>query len=260
MELIFSFLIYLIFSHIISDFVLQPDKWVKDKEEHKSRSKYLYLHAFVAATLAGIASALFFNLYTTAFVFVLTLLSHLIIDLIKTHFNNTLKSFIFDQLGHFAVIIIILSLLFPLNWHQEISFLKIWLSSSTVICLIVVLAGYIVLFRPASILISKLVESWRPEFKDSDGLKNAGKYIGYTERLLIYTLMLLHQYTAIGLLVTAKSILRFNERKTSEYILFGTLLSFSIAILDGIFISLFLSYFLPESAECVLRSLYNDSQ
>ena len=260
MELMLSFLVYLIFSHIISDFVLQPDKWVKDKEDHKSRSKYLYLHAFVAAILAGIASALFFNLYATAFVVVLTLLSHLLIDLMKTHFDNTLKSFLFDQLGHFSVIIIIVSLLFPLNWHQDVSFFKNWLSSSTVICLVVVLAGYIILFRPASIFISKLVESWRPEFEDSDSLKNAGKYIGYTERLLIYTLMLLHQYTAIGLLVTAKSILRFNERKTSEYILFGTLLSFSIAILVGILISLFLSYFLPESAENILRSLYNNSQ
>jgi hypothetical protein len=47
--------------------------------------------------------------------------------------------------------------------------------------------------------------------------------------------VLLEQYQAIGLLVTAKSIFRYtSDRKVSEYILIGTLLSFTIAVFVGI--------------------------
>lgn len=52
-------------------------------------------------------------------------------------------------------------------------------------------------------------------------------------------LVMLHQYTAIGFIIAAKSILRYNESKTgkTEYVLIGTLLSFSIALMIGIGIS-----------------------
>lgn len=260
MDQMYSFLIYLIFSHIVSDFVLQSDRCINDKESHKSKSKLLYIHALIVGILAGIISTPFFDLNIAFLIGLAFFLSHLIIDLIKVHFKNTLKSLIVDQLAHFAIIMAIWLLVFPIALSPNVSNFKIWLSSSIVICIIVVLSGYIVLFRPSSIFISKLVESWKLEIDDSESLANAGKHIGYVERLLIFTLVLLHQYTAIGLLVTAKSILRLSERKISEYILFGTLLSFSIAILMGIFVSLFLSHFLPPSAENILISLYNNSK
>ena len=47
------------------------------------------------------------------------------------------------------------------------------------------------------------------------------------------------QYEAIGLLVAAKSILRFKDTDTAktEYVLAGTFLSFAIAILCGLILS-----------------------
>jgi len=52
-------------------------------------------------------------------------------------------------------------------------------------------------------------------------------------------LVMLQQYTAIGFIIAAKSILRYNESKTgkTEYVLIGTLLSFSFALIIGIGIS-----------------------
>jgi len=69
---------------------------------------------------------------------------------------------------------------------------------------------------------------------EDDGLKNAGTYIGYLERLLILSFILADQYVAIGFLVGAKAIFRYTDSRTvSEYILTGTLLSYSVAIIAG---------------------------
>ncbi len=43
-------------------------------------------------------------------------------------------------------------------------------------------------------------------------------------------------YSIAGLLITAKSILRFRSTQKNEYILVGTMLSFGLAILTGILI------------------------
>ena len=62
-------------------------------------------------------------------------------------------------------------------------------------------------------------------------LPNAGKIIGISERIIALTLILLHQFAAVGLLIAAKSILRFKEDDSAkaEYVLVGTILSFAIA-------------------------------
>lgn len=84
------------------------------------------------------------------------------------------------------------------------------------------------------------MEHWKldPEVQE-ESLKNAGKYIGWLERSLILTLLLFDQWSAIGFLAMAKSVFRFGDmsrskdRKLTEYILIGTLLSYSIAIAVG---------------------------
>lgn len=108
---------------------------------------------------------------------------------------------------------------------------------------LVLLTGYLTAIFPLGQLISLATQSWREEVKSSDqhSLANAGKWIGIFERILILTFVLLDQYSAIGLLIAAKSILRFNDKgpddavqKRTEYILIGTLLSFALALLLGL--------------------------
>lgn len=73
---------------------------------------------------------------------------------------------------------------------------------------------------------------------EKEGLKGAGATIGILERILTLTLVLLGQYTALILVLTAKSIARFEElknRKFAEYYLIGTLSSVLFAMLIGIF-------------------------
>ncbi len=57
------------------------------------------------------------------------------------------------------------------------------------------------------------------------------------ERSLVLALILVNQYSAVGLIIAAKSILRFKDNTKNEYVLVGTLLSFGIAIILGVLIS-----------------------
>lgn len=76
-----------------------------------------------------------------------------------------------------------------------------------------------------------------PEEKE-DARFNAGALIGTVERWLILIFVYLGRYEALGLLIAAKSIIRFSESQTNktEYVLAGTLMSILIAVLCGLFI------------------------
>ncbi|RXK19195.1 hypothetical protein [Macrococcus sp. DPC7161] len=86
------------------------------------------------------------------------------------------------------------------------------------------------------------------KFKSTDHI---GMLIGYIERLLILIFFVLKEYTAIGLVIASKSILRFNDLKDdtpnlnpdkvdkkSEYILLGTMLSLLFGVLLGLLLHL----------------------
>ena len=85
------------------------------------------------------------------------------------------------------------------------------------------------------------------------GFPDGGKMIGRLERLLIFLFVLAAAPTAIGFLVTAKSILRFreikdhNSQKQAEYIIIGTLMSFGFALVTSYLTRLALMALLPES-------------
>lgn len=125
---------------------------------------------------------------------------------------------------------------------MEFSSAWIFNSQTTLFLVAVVCVSYV-----SSIIMKVLISAWKmDEENESDSLKNAGKYIGILERLLIFGFIILNQWASIGLLIAAKSVLRFNDlsrskdRKLTEYILIGTLQSYSLAII----ISLLYTYFI----------------
>lgn len=86
--------------------------------------------------------------------------------------------------------------------------------------------------RPVNLAIAQLLLPYRQEEEDTAAKakdRNAGRMIGTLERLIILILIALEQYAAIGLVLTAKSIARYDkitkEPAFSEYYLLGTLLS-----------------------------------
>lgn len=108
-----------------------------------------------------------------------------------------------------------------------------------------IIAGFLLCTKPANIIIKFLFQAFSietpfesPDNDEEKSLPNAGRLIGITERLLTLALILLGQYEVVGLIIAAKSILRFNATQKSEYVLVGTLLSFGIATFAGIVINL----------------------
>ncbi|MEO0293982.1 MAG: hypothetical protein ABIN61_07165 [candidate division WOR-3 bacterium] len=114
---------------------------------------------------------------------------------------------------------------------------------------LLIISGFISLIWPIGPLIGIITEPLREKIKEGNGLEKAGLWIGILERILIYTFILTDNLMAIAFLITAKTIFRFGEikdhtrRKEAEYILIGTLLSFTFAIL----ISLFIKYLLKSN-------------
>lgn len=221
----------LLLAHLLGDFLLQPTSWVLDKESKKHKSIYLYLHTL----LHGLLALLF--VWEKEFLFYAIGLAalHGFIDFLKLQFqaDSTKRSwFLFDQLLHLIVIIGI-SWLYTDMKMDGIEFgQKFW----------VLLTAVIFLTKPTSFLIKNIISIWTPESKldkNDDSLMNAGNYIGMLERILVLYFMASGHFEAIGFLLAAKSIFRFGDltvakdRKLTEYVLIGTLLSFGIAILTG---------------------------
>lgn len=226
-----EFFLKLILCHIIGDFVLQPSKWVENKNIYFFKSKYLYYHTFLHFIL--LLLFLSFN-YIITIIFIAV--SHLIIDILKIEYNKRNKqhqriSFFIDQVLHLFILVIVTIINFPDQCtiiFKQIHFNKILLIS---ICLIF-------LTNVASVCIKQLLSHWHIDDNLSENsLKNAGKYIGISERLHIFFFIITNQPASVRFLVAAKSIFRFNDlskdkdRKLTEYILIGTLLSFSIALI-----------------------------
>lgn len=225
----------LILAHLLGDFLLQPNSWVADKENRKLKSKYLYLHILIHTVLTFI----FLWDLQLWWVAILVGVSHFIIDVCKLIFQNikTKKRWFFiDQFLHVLVIAGVSFYFkeFDLAILQNQDFLK-------------VLMAVLFLTTPSSIIIKILLSSWTPVAEaqnniQTESLTSAGKYIGILERLLVFIFILVNHWEGVGFMVAAKSVFRFSDlaqakqRKLTEYVLVGTLLSFGVAVLTGILI------------------------
>lgn len=229
------FALQLILAHILGDFVFQPDRWVAKKREKKHRSGFLYKHLGVHA-LALVVLLQFNFKYWLGFLIVL--ITHFLIDLIKLNLETKYHRgwlFALDQAAHFLVIFAVVYFYHPFTLQSNLMF-----TPAVLLFLICIL-----LVTSVSAILMRLVMSrWLlPDDKPEDSLPHAGKYIGMLERLLVFGFIALGQWSAIGWLIAAKSILRFSDlsrakdRKLTEYVLIGTLLSFTMAIVTGLLYS-----------------------
>lgn len=92
----------------------------------------------------------------------------------------------------------------------------------------------LLLFKPASILISVSLKAIFPENDNKDDLK-IGRYIGYLERTIVFLLCYLNAIGSIGFIIAAKTLVRYkeindNKEHFQEKYLIGTLLSTIVAL------------------------------
>lgn len=238
MNIILVIAIFLVV-HVLFDFYFQPSKWVDSKNTEGFKSKYLYWHCFIyALAVSGAVFILTSICWLTIVAFVAVGVSHVITDGLKKKHKDTISYFFIDQLLHLIVLGIFVWIVCT---KQIIEVDKKW-----VIFLIYVL-GYLIVLKPFGITAKNVMDIF--DFKPSEkGLKDGGLWIGYIERFLILTFVLMSYYEGIGFLLAAKSIFRFGELKNekeikrTEYILIGTLLSFGLAVCVGMLMKVTLNY------------------
>lgn len=222
-------LVKLIFAHLLGDFLFQPKTWIKEKEKKKWASPKLYIHILIHAALTLIALGGLVR-WKEALIIAIT---HGAVDVCKLHFqkeSNKVKWFLADQTMHFFVILIV--------WGSIME------NSSEIIGTIasqnflIYTVGIYFLTQPSAIILSTLMHSWTKSITDENkgSLPNAGRYIGMLERLFVFCFIVTGHWEAVGFLLTAKSVFRFGDlkkakdRKMTEYVLIGTMLSFGLAI------------------------------
>ncbi len=219
----------LLLAHLVADFVFQTSASCKSKSERHERSIHQYLHALIVFSLSWLASWDLSFWWGALIVGV----AHLCTDIWKSYRPEDVKWFSLDQCIHVFTLAVVSYLWCRYYDWTMVPFLQTkWLS---------VLIAVMVCWKPANIFIKMMLKHYSvnmPEDKESGF--NAGALIGTIERWLILLFVCLQRYDALGLLIAAKSIIRFSEtqNKKSEYVLTGTLLSIFIAVMAGMMIKL----------------------
>jgi hypothetical protein len=221
----------LILAHLLGDFMFQPDRWIKQKEQKKLKAPVLYVHAALHALLVMTIVA------TVDFVLPALVIgtTHWLIDAVKISFQreqNKRTWFFIDQGLHVLIIVLV----WMHSEHVQIT----GVYSETVIILATVV---VFVTTPCSVIIKTVISRWAPAHAveaEGTSLMEAGKYIGILERLFVLTFVLTAHWEAVGFLLAAKSVFRFgdlkdaHDRKLTEYVLIGTLLSFGLAMAAGL--------------------------
>jgi len=203
-------------AHLLADFVFQNQKM----SDRKSSKTFSLSHLYHFIIVLGCAFFFSFDLNFWKAALVLSLL-HWLGDVIKSWLMKKFvgKNFFFtDQLYHFLVILAVCWIFITsAGWEPW------WNMSSKTVA---VFAGFILCAKPSNIIIQHLFRIFNIQTPDEDSgdsddlsLPNAGKLIGIVERTLALALILINQYSAVGLIIAAKSILRFKGARKSEYVL-----------------------------------------
>jgi len=246
MQAIEAFLI-LYLSHLAADFLLQSDAMVRAKKH--APAKAFAQHGLIHyATILAVTTAVQANWLTQRRFHacaVALVVAHLLIDwckerLARKNLGDNVVVFLADQAVH-LVTVAATALFFT---HTPLSFANEWVRGQlpnrekvlgvAVIYLAVVFAGgYLIRF-----LTKPLTQHLRMADENGSSLRNAGMYIGWLERSLVLTALLLRSPATVGLVLAAKSIARFPElgksERFTEYFPIGTLLSLLAAISGGI--------------------------
>ncbi len=227
------FLLLQITAHTISDFYLQTNKSCAEKEQKGFKSPKLYIHFLITFLCAWLLS-FSFSFWWVALIIAV---SHLLIDAMKCYASKCKGIFFIDQFIHLIVIVAVCYL-----WKSNLPDCVNGVDEKY----IALLLGLLVCLKPSNIIIKEIIKVANIKVSkgnddNTEDLPNAGKLIGIVERLLSLVFVLLGQYEAVGFIIAAKSLLRFAEgdKAKSEYVLIGTLLSFSLAIFVGVAIKLY---------------------
>ena len=237
--------------HVLGDYYFQSGR-LSSKKETSMRAILthclLYCVPFLLLSFFSVKSL---RLYVMIFLFGLC---HMAIDVIKyllsvcknsnirKALSNISVVFVTDQILHISSIFL-LALIFSENWEIHCIPLVLKVLSQTAYNPHAVTKGILIvllILKPVNIAFTKLFYTFRPPIQKASkemmpllnpklSYLNAGEVIGCLERLIIVMFLSMNQYSAIGFVLTAKSVARYDDiahnKQFAEYFLIGTLYS-----------------------------------
>ncbi len=217
----------LLLAHLVADFVFQTTASCKSKAEKHWRSGHQYLHALIVFALAWLVSwdvRFWWGALAIGTV-------HLCTDIWKSYRPEKVTWFALDQTLHVGMLALVAWFWNRINdWSMPFGIKSKYVA---------VAVAVLICWRPANFFIKLMLKHFSVNMPEENASGfNAGALIGTIERWLILIFVCLGRYDALGLLIAAKSIIRFSEKDTAktEYVLAGTLLSIFIAVLAGMMV------------------------
>ena len=257
MQLTIRAFLALYLAHLLTDFVFQSSQLVQQKKNGHAAAYFKHgaIHYFCAVLAAGLfLPGMIFSLRFQIVAIALTLI-HLSIDICKIQFAKSRPvadgaiAFVADQVIHFITIVLAACWIerTPLANLARASLRALRGQGNRVLLLLVI---YLVVIFACGYLIrfvtKPMMRHIGPDTRQSGAsaphetpaqLSNAGMYIGWLERFMVLTALLLHSPATVGLIIAAKSIARypqFHREQFAEYFLIGTLLSICAAFAGGV--------------------------
>ena len=232
-----ALLLLMLLAHFIGDFYIQRNEWISCRNQNHFFSigltKHIVSHVLLLVIVLWIADKVNGR---GLIVIGLIALSHLLIDLWKSYKPEHIRYFLIDQAFHLIIILLAWVMLSQISIEQIKQHMTLSLNVNT----IAIATAYIVACKPTSITISIALQHLTQHLEDKQsGLESAGRWIGYFERCLVISFILIDQFAGVGFLLAVKTIFRFgdltkeHDMKLTEYMMLGTLLSFSSALLLG---------------------------
>ena len=240
-----EFLVLFLLGHVLGDFYFQTDIMAAKKEKSV---KWVLIHSLVYALIMFAVCLPVMNA-AIAVGAAMASVFHLMIDLLKyrslksaakkgdrTH-SLERKAFFADQALHLFGILVIAYMMvlkgpLGLSWepiHEFFHYTGVPEALFRSIVLVLLLVH-----KPANMIIQKLLFPYKPDIDEEKTSNNAGRFIGTIERIIMVIFLFIGEYAAIGLVLTAKSIARYDriskEKDFAEYYLLGTLSSTLLAI------------------------------
>jgi len=248
-QLEFEVLVFLklYLAHLIADFLLQPNRIAKNKRRPRALIEHSAIHIATALAIVNVSLNARVGLAV-----VLLAIAHAGCDYAKARFTkDKWAAFAVDQLVHFVLVVIAAVWLTEEGWtlislalQRAMNGPRLYLFSCFYVA--VVFGGGYFVQKVTSYFMEKIHETLK---ESKPGLPAAGKYIGWLERALILTFLVTGNAQSIGLLIAAKTLVRYPEIKDdtkahfAEYFLIGTLTSVSLALVAGLALIELNSYF-----------------
>lgn len=205
-----TFLVFLL-GHLLADYTLQSESLALSK---RSSRKSLLLHLVIMAVIY-LVLALIFKI--DWFVISLIIASHLLIDFIKYFLDGKVDErylYTIDQVAHLLI-------LWLIAHYYPINMLGLGLYVRWLVLILLV-------SKPANVTFKIFFKRYY-QVDSSETISGAGALIGTIERLIMLVFISLGEYASMGLILTAKSIARFDkiskDQMFAEYYLLGSLFS-----------------------------------